>query len=740
MAGTSEAAGERATRQGAAAARPREDLTLVARLASWAATWPWALPVLAGVLSLVFRLWLVARTHAMIDADEAMVGIQAERILHGQFPVYFYGQAYMGSLEAYLVAPLVAVLGPTGWALRLVPIVLSLLLVYLTWRLALALLPTGAPSTPMLAGLASLVAAIPPLYDAVAEMRAWGGQIEIYVISLALLLCAVELADRLRAGAGGAEQGRRWLLIGFLAGLGIWINPLVIYALVAAFLWLLPPVSARAFPAIAERISSLVVRVPFVGSGPAFENAHGWPAATKPAAGSMRIGSMHDSASSDERQEVAAAGGPMPAGESLARRAAPAPGAVGKGVAALIPLALLVPGLAVGGLPAWLYAAQNHAQNLLVYVTQSSIDPTQSGAARHGRLFLGAAITFRYFTCVAPNVLDGRLPTETLRLLPLRLLLLLPPVAGILAGLWLLRRRSRVYIRTGLPLLFAAIITAIYCLGTSAWAETRTGGCTTDPAGRYAVPLALVAPFLLLAVLALPAALAAWRASTGASGRADARDGQGTVARIAPIVRRTGALWLLVLLGAGILQAGTYALASPSLTFQSPYYDRIPADDSQLLSYLQAHDIHAAWCNHWLGNVVTYRTDGATTCADYYDQVYLHGIQRPPGTLQTVSAADRPSFILILTDSHPCLARELDAQGVAYTLAVLPASGVTIITPDRTVNPATVVQGLGQDYTEQSVQDSACSNAAISSVPTSTLSSSSNSRAWPGRMNSRRPF
>ncbi len=659
MAGTSEAAGEQAVLHGEALTGGRGWAAVVASLARWAQARPWALPLLAAAAGVVMRVWLVVRTGAMIDGDEAMVGIQAERILHGVYPTYFYGQAYMGVLEAYLAAPLVALFGPTGWALRLVPIVLSVLLVYLTWRLAWALLPADAPTTPLLAGMAAFVAAVPPLYDAIAELRAWGGQVEVYVITVALLLCTVELADRLRAGAGPAELARRWLVLGFVAGLGIWINPLISYALVAAALWLVPALVSRGAPGLAARIAR------------------------------------------------------------LARQAAPPATHAGWSPAVLLPSLALVPGLAVGGLPAWVYAARHAGENLLVYVTQPSVDPAVSGAARHGRLFLGAAITVRYFTCVGPNVLDGRIPTETTALLPLRLLLLLPPLGGLVCAGWLLWRRRTTPARLGLPLLYVGVVTAIFCLGTSAWASTKS--CSSDLAGRYAVPLALVEPVLLLGLLALPALVAAWRARGAAGSAGDAAREARPADDSRDAVRGFGLrLALGVLLMAGVLQAGTYATASPSQTFQSPYYHRIPANTSQLLAYLSAHDIHAAWCNHWLGNIVTYETNGATVCADYYDQVVQRGIQRPPGTLNTVSAADRPSFILILTDPRPCLARELDAQGVGYTMSVLQSAGVTVITPDRTVDPATVAAGLGQDYTEQSVAGGDCPIAATTHGGAST--------------------
>src|SRR5215467_6857208 len=95
------------------------------------------------LLALVIRVWLVARTNGVIDGDEVLVGIQAEHILRGELPMYFYGQPYMGSLEAYLVALFVAIAGPSAWTLRAEPLLLSLVVVWLTWKLAVALADTA---------------------------------------------------------------------------------------------------------------------------------------------------------------------------------------------------------------------------------------------------------------------------------------------------------------------------------------------------------------------------------------------------------------------------------------------------------------------------------------------------------------------------------------------------------------------------------------------------------------------
>ena len=63
------------------------------------------------VIALVVRSWLAYHTLGFIDGDEALVGIQAQHILQGQFPTYFYNQPYMGSLEAYLMAIVFAIAG-----------------------------------------------------------------------------------------------------------------------------------------------------------------------------------------------------------------------------------------------------------------------------------------------------------------------------------------------------------------------------------------------------------------------------------------------------------------------------------------------------------------------------------------------------------------------------------------------------------------------------------------------------
>src|SRR5256885_979563 len=126
------------------------------------------------VLTLIARVWLIYHAQGLIDGDEAQIGVQALRILQGEHPAYFYGQPYMGSLTAYLLAPLLGLVGPEAWALRSESLCFSLLLVYLTWLLAGALADSAKLSAAVrlrFQTIATLVAALPPLYHGVIGMR-----------------------------------------------------------------------------------------------------------------------------------------------------------------------------------------------------------------------------------------------------------------------------------------------------------------------------------------------------------------------------------------------------------------------------------------------------------------------------------------------------------------------------------------------------------------------------------------
>src|SRR5262245_31707648 len=84
-----------------------------------------AVLTVAGLLlcALVPRLILLLVTDFNIDSDEAIVGLMAKHFAEGRpWTVFYYGQDYMGSLEAMVAAGVFSVFGPSNAALKCVPL------------------------------------------------------------------------------------------------------------------------------------------------------------------------------------------------------------------------------------------------------------------------------------------------------------------------------------------------------------------------------------------------------------------------------------------------------------------------------------------------------------------------------------------------------------------------------------------------------------------------------------------
>src|SRR5260370_25640418 len=95
----------------------------------------WWLPPL--IVAAVWRLVVLASGAVSFHSDEAIVGLMARHINQGQpIPTFFYGQPYMGSLDALLVSLAFRLFGESVLAIRIVQFALYLLLVVTTMLLA----------------------------------------------------------------------------------------------------------------------------------------------------------------------------------------------------------------------------------------------------------------------------------------------------------------------------------------------------------------------------------------------------------------------------------------------------------------------------------------------------------------------------------------------------------------------------------------------------------------------------
>jgi 4-amino-4-deoxy-L-arabinose transferase-like glycosyltransferase len=184
--------------------------------------------ILLGLI-LAIRLWVIGQAPAAfgfdpgdVHPDQGVVVLMAKHIMQGgEFPLMHYGQAYLGTLEAFLLAIPYLLFGVNLWVVHLVPVVC-----FLVFCFALFLLARTLFSTPV--GLWALLwcafaplplteySIMPQLGNITAPMF---GTIILYLAVFSLKSVA-PLPKRLGYG-----------LLGLLAGIGWWTSPMLIYYL-----------------------------------------------------------------------------------------------------------------------------------------------------------------------------------------------------------------------------------------------------------------------------------------------------------------------------------------------------------------------------------------------------------------------------------------------------------------------------------------------------------------------------
>jgi len=616
--------------------RPGRRKSSVAQLPSY-------LPLLFCLfIAFVVRAVIVIHTQGFIDGDEALVGIQAEHILRGELPIYFYNQPYMGSLEAYVMAGIFAIAGPSVWSLRAEPILLSLVVVWLTWTLASELADTARlplPAKQWFMTIAAFLAAIPPLYDTVLQLRALGGYVEIFIFMLLLLLFALKLTNRRAGGASRRELAWRWASIGFIVGLGLWVNPLIIYGIFAAAMWIawhwIKALRTLLLPSLASIPACLVGLTPAIywGALNRWQNITyvlqlgGNPPlrpvvqAQYPTRLDIFFGLAHLYTSCVGPRILS---GALP-GENAALRILHTPTFIFSGLCIVATLALVV-----------LSFVQPHP--LLLKVRRLAALPVVFASS--------VSIIF----CV----------TET---------------ASI--GLWSCQYdfagRYATPLMLVIPFFVATIFTAVILL------EADTCNLVHEQAldGEQ------------IRVGQGNAIESTSKNSGPASPRASSLTTLGLRYQKAALGLLVGFLILSV-----YLQVVSYALSDAGSTFQSTFCTRAPANNDVIIAYLQREHIHYAWANNWIADPIVFKTHESIIISDPLPIIRrIPMLDRIPAYTEAVRKADRPSFLILVkhNDPYPSLLELLDAEKVAYHVARFPSQegrDVLVITPlNQTVSP-----------------------------------------------------
>lgn len=178
------------------------------------------------VLAVALRLLLVGLGWPPTNSDEATMGLMARHIAYnGEHPIFFYGQDYMGALEAYLGALFFHLFGPSLFTLRLGVILLTAL-----FLLSMYLL-TRTLYTRRFALLTLALLCLGSNYIFLRETYATGGSTQTLLFGALAFLFVTLLG--VSSGRELPPQ-RRWLRYagysgyGLVIGLGLWSDWVVL--------------------------------------------------------------------------------------------------------------------------------------------------------------------------------------------------------------------------------------------------------------------------------------------------------------------------------------------------------------------------------------------------------------------------------------------------------------------------------------------------------------------------------
>jgi 4-amino-4-deoxy-L-arabinose transferase-like glycosyltransferase len=363
-----------------------------------------------AALAIAARLPFLVTGKIPFDSDEAVEGLMARHVLAGEFPAFFWGQAFKGVPEVYAAAGAFAVLGSGVAVLK--SVTLMCFAAYVTLNFVLL----STISSRLLAVAASLLLVFSPPALVFWSLDASAEYIIIMLLGTILLLLGLRLEEA--AGARNAEHraGKRLLFAaGVVTGLGLWVHQLfIVYLFPIALIFTLRSQSwrrqtvgrqSRLAPAVAA------IAVIYVALGLVAFLTGGF---------SLRLGPLSVSATAPQKMLRIAVGlAGLALAIHLTRR--PTRTQVRAWISRCWPAAL---GFFIGYLPVLLYSIM--------------VEPARSPARN---------ANFRQLASAAPDILGNVVPIlggfkiATTERLPIPLIAAAPGLAALAAYIWSHRAR-----------------------------------------------------------------------------------------------------------------------------------------------------------------------------------------------------------------------------------------------------------------------------------------------------------
>jgi 4-amino-4-deoxy-L-arabinose transferase-like glycosyltransferase len=180
--------------------------------------------------ALVFKLTVVIYDSIPFNSDEAIVALMARHIINGARPIFFYGQAYMGSLDAWLVAIAFWFFGEQVIVIRVVQSALYLIYLLTLWILARRLF-----RDPVVSNFAIWVAAVPTVLVTTYTTATLGGYGEVLILGNLILLFGYEVTFGVLR-----DSKITWFGLGVVGGIAFWtlgIAGVYLFAVALVVIW-----------------------------------------------------------------------------------------------------------------------------------------------------------------------------------------------------------------------------------------------------------------------------------------------------------------------------------------------------------------------------------------------------------------------------------------------------------------------------------------------------------------------
>ncbi len=164
-----------------------------------------------------------------INSDQAIFALEGIHILKGDFTIFQWSYAYMGTIQSYLDAIAFYLFDPSRLVINVIPVLISIFFILTTYLAGREILGEEGGI------LSGIFAAVSPAYLSIYGGVARYGYMETLLFGSLLLLITL----RLSRTEDPKNRGRLLILLGFIAGLGLWTNFLIIVYFPALGLYLL---------------------------------------------------------------------------------------------------------------------------------------------------------------------------------------------------------------------------------------------------------------------------------------------------------------------------------------------------------------------------------------------------------------------------------------------------------------------------------------------------------------------